>query len=269
MPRSSVVAMCVSMFAAAASFTLRADAAEPFLSDPAVVALRQRDCKRAVETVNTEVQSNEAIGLFVAARVLDEGLCVNKDPNGATAFFERGAGAGNTAAALGYAMKIGLGEGSAQDYRRAGDLCHGVGIDPKGRLSFYSLGYACTVGGVAGRLLRESLPLGAFRIPTPPAHVEFSPASGQFRIVSAPESLRADSTTGSYVRQRLVDPREAIEKAWREALASVPKPDPAELGSEVIDLPVDLDLTLEAPRGVESHGIGLIMQGEFHPTVPR
>jgi hypothetical protein len=245
-----------------------AGASEPLLSDPAVVALRKHDCKLAVHEANAEAQSNSGVGLFVAGRILDEGICVNKDSESAAAFFEKSADAGNTAAALGYAMKVGLGEGGAQDFRRAGDLCHKAGIDSKGRLSFYSLGYACTVGGLAGRLLRESLPLGAFRIPTPPARVEFSPASGEFRILSAPEALHADAPTGSLVGAPLVDPRRAIEKAWREAVASVPKPDPAEFGSEVIELPLDLDLTLEASRGQDRDaGRVRIMQGEIQQTL--
>jgi TPR repeat protein len=270
MAERSSVTMRVSIIAAGA-LALSAGAAEPLLSDPAVIALKQRDCKRAVQAVNTETRSDNAVGFFVAGRILDEGICVNKDPEGATAFFARGADAGNAAAALGYAMKIGLGEGGPQDYRRAGDLCHGAGVDSRGRLSFYSLGYACTVGGLAGRLLRESLPLGAFHTPTPPARIEFSPASGEFRILSVPDSLRAEAATGSFVGARLVEPRRAIEKAWREALASVPKPNAADLGGEVIELPLDLDLTLEAPRGQEGQGLERIdlMQTDFHPTTPK
>jgi hypothetical protein len=65
------------------------------------------------------------------------------------------------------------------------------------------------------------------------------------RIVSAPEALRGDAPTGSLRSETLVNPREAIEKAWREAIASAQKPDPANLGAEVVRLPIDLDTTLE------------------------
>ena len=54
-----------------------------------------------------------------------------------------------------------------------GICMHKAGIDPKSQVSFYSLGYACTVRAVAGRLQRESSPTGAFHTPTAPAIVEF------------------------------------------------------------------------------------------------
>jgi hypothetical protein len=241
----SVIAM--ASIAAALPLPVGSTNSPALLSDPIAKAVRRADCPKAVQELNSEVTSkNNATALFIAGRMLDEGICVKKDSSLATEYFARSAEVGDQSAAIDYAAKIGLGEGTAQDYLRAGDVCHKRGgIDVQGRLSFYSLGYACTLSGAASRTLRESLPKGAFRLPTAPAIVEFAPGSSQMRIVSAPEALRGDAPTGSLRSETLVNPREAIEKAWREAIASAPKPDPANLGAEVVRLPIDLDTTLE------------------------
>jgi hypothetical protein len=137
-------------------------------------------------------------------------------------------------------------------------------------MSFYSLGYACTVRGVAGRLLRETLPKGAFHIPTPPAMVEFRPSSSEIRVLSAPVAERGEARTGSWVRAPLVDARQAIEKAWRDALAAVPKPDAANLSSEVVSLPLDLDMTLELGRNAtpDQQDAERLLQGDMFTNRP-
>lgn len=235
------------------------------LSDPIAKAVRRADCSRAVEDLNSEVKSSDsATALFIAGRMLDEGICVKKDPGSATDFFGRSADLGNQSAAIDYAAKVGLGEGTPQDYLRAGDICHKSGrVDTQGRLSFYSLGYACTVGGIASRMLRETLPKGAFRLPTAPAIVEFVPASARMRIISAPESMRGQAPTGSYHSEPLVNTRDAIEKAWREALAAAPKPDAANLGTEVVQLPIDLDTTLEGSSNGAPQKIDQMLPGDL------
>ena len=181
---------------------------------------------------------------------------------------------GDSNAALEYATKTGLGEGIPQDYLQAGDMCHKAGIDPQHRLSFYSLGYACTVRGVAGRLIREKLPNGAFRIPTAPAIVEFNLRNSQMRIVSAPTALHAEASTGSHLGAPLVDTQQVVERAWRDAVATVPKPDAAKLDSGSVDLFLDIDATLEAGlhAAPSNHDVGKMLPGDIRinsGTLPR
>jgi hypothetical protein len=239
------------------------------VSNAIVTAIRRGDCSTAIKELNSEANSTQSqTALFVGGRMLDEGICVKKDPLAASQFFERSTELGDSNAALDYAAKIGLGEGTQQDYQRAGDACHKAGIDPQGKLSFYSLGYACTLRGVAGRLLRETLPKGAFRIPTAPAVIEFRPSTSEIHIQSAPKAERGDARTGSLMGAPLVDARQAIEKAWGDALATVPKPDAASLGTEVVSLPLDLDMTLEAGRNPTSGSNGQLLPGDFFTNRP-
>jgi hypothetical protein len=124
------------------------------------------------------------------------------------------------------------------------------------------------LGGVAARMLRETLPKGAFRLPTAPAVVEFVPATAQMRIVSAPEALRAEAPTGSLRGVALVNPREAIEKAWRDALGAAPKPDAANLGAEVVRLPIDQDTTLEGGALDAAKKLDQMLPGDLLLNVP-
>jgi hypothetical protein len=257
----AAMTLCASLFATAGTL----------VSNPIVVAVRHRDCSKAVRELNSGVESQDSqTALFLGGRMLDEGICVKKDADAATEFFARSTAMGDPNAALDYAAKIGLGEGAPQDYLRAGAICRTAGVDPRSRLSLYSLGYACTVRGIAGRMLRETLPKGAFQIPTAPAIVEFSPASSQMRILSAPKAELAEGRTGSFVRAPLVNTRQVIENAWRSALESVPKPDTANLGSELVEFSLDIDMTLEA--GLEatpnSQDISHMLPGDIHSNLP-
>lgn len=218
-------------------------------SNPVVVAVRRGDCDKAVQLVNPAVASNnDQTVLFLGGRMLDEGICVQKDPLEATQYFAHATDMGDQAAALDYAAKVGLGEGIAQSYVDAGNICHTAGLDPQNQLSRYALGYACTVRGIAGKLLRETLPKGAFRPHSGSALVEFNPGSAVMQVRSTPEVGRSEESTGSNMRHPLVDARQVIEQAWTDALAQVPKPDPAKLGNQAIELSLDVDMTLEAGR---------------------
>jgi len=257
---------------ALASFALCAmssAATATLASDPIVLAVRHGMCSKAVDELNAKIGLKDgSTALFVGARMLDEGICVKQDRELAAQFYARSMEMGEPNAALEYAAKVGLGEGEPQDYQRAGDLCHTAGLDPGGRMSFYSLGYACTVRGVVGRMLRETLPKGAFRIPTSPAVVEFSPGNSQWRIVSMPKAERAEARTGATIGVLLVNTQEVIEKAWRGALMAVPKPEAANLGSGMVEMAIDMDLTLEAgrddPRNTQNNG--QLFLGDVHGT---
>src|ERR1700735_2329434 len=67
---------------------------------PLVVAVRQANCGAAVKLVNAEGSTKDDRTAFVAGRMLDEGLCVKKDPEAATGYFARAADLGNRSAGL-------------------------------------------------------------------------------------------------------------------------------------------------------------------------
>jgi hypothetical protein len=248
----------------------------PLLAHPIVIAVRHGACDSAVKLVNPRVNSNDDLTAFLAGRMLDEGICVHKDSEAATDFFARAADLGNHLAILDYATQIGLGEGAEQDYERAGHICHIAGLDPDGQVAPYSLGYACTVSGVAGRLLRIALPQGAFRSDTGAVLVEFTPSVAEMRVRGIPQVSAGDAPTGTNVRPLLVNAHQAIEKAWNKALTAVPKPDASRLGDEVVVLSLDVDMTLErghVPEKTPINGngplhMGSLQNGDLRPISP-
>jgi len=223
--------------------------AASLLSNPIVDAVRHGDCGAAVDRLNiAALSNNDQISLFVGGRMLDEGICIKEDPVTAAQYFARAADMGDRDAALEHAAMVGLGEGTEQSYERAGDLCRIAGIDREGRLSPYALGYACTLRAIAGKLLRESLPKGAFRPGSGTVLVDFNPATAQMHIRSTPVVERDDSSTGSGVSLPMVNAKQEIQKAWGEAMAAAPKPDAAQLGNRAIELALDVDMPIEAGR---------------------
>lgn len=240
--------------AGCAAATLGAAAAAPaadastWRSSPAVrpvlSAMSHGDCTAAVKAGNAGVTSGEAPVLFVLGRMVNEGICTAQDRNAAASYFARATELGDHGSALDFATKVGLGEGVEQSYERAGELCRTGGLDPQGRLSRYSLGYACTVGGLAAELLRTSVPRGAFR--SGALRVEFTPGTGSMQIRSTPSVALGDEGTGSNLRHPLVDAPREITRAWKNALSQVPKPDTAILDKLSIEMPLDVDMTLES-----------------------
>jgi hypothetical protein len=222
---------------------------KPYSASPIAVAIKHGQCETASKLINTDVGSNDRQSAFLTGRLLDEGVCMQADPATAAHFFARAAELGDRNGVLEFAAKVGLGVGADQDYQRAGELCRAAGVDPKEKLSSYSLGYACTVRGVAGKLLRETLPTAAF---TPAAgataSVEFTVATRQIRILTTPHVTRVDPDIGSLVKHSMVDADKEIGRAWRDALTEVPQPDTSRLDSQAVELPVDVDMTLEVPR---------------------
>jgi hypothetical protein len=209
------------------------------------------DCTAAVKTGNEGVRSGDAPAVFVVGRMVNEGICTAQDRNAAARYFARATELGDSASALDYATKVGLGEGVEQSYERAGELCRTGGLDPQGRMSRYSLGYACTVGGLAAELLRMTVPRGAFR--SGALRVEFTPGTGVMEIRSTPSVALDDGGTGSNLRRPLVDAPREITRAWKNALSQVPKPDTTILDKASVDMPLDIDTTLES-AGVRTGG---------------
>jgi hypothetical protein len=217
-------------------------------SHPVVVAVRHGDCTAAVNYINQDAASNDAVTAFLAGRMLDEGVCVKQDPATATYFFERAANLGDHSATLDYAAHVGLGEDVPQSYERAGTLCREAGTDPKAELQTYALGYACTVGDLAAKLLRETLPKGAFRSNSGPLLVDFTPGTAQMHIRSTPGVGLEEAHTGTNLPRPLIDAPKEIEKAWRSAIAAAPSPDASSLGNNTVELTLDVDMTLEPGR---------------------
>jgi hypothetical protein len=219
-----------------------------------VIAVRRGDCEAAVKLLKPDVMLNDVQTAFVTGRMLDEGICVQKNTTAAAHFFARASDLGDKSAELDYGAKVGLGHGAAQDYARAGDLCRDAGLDPQAHLSRYSLGYACTVSVVAAKLLRATLPKNAFYGIKPVVLVDFSPASAQMQIRATPHVQLGEAATGSNLRVPLVNAPVEIEKAWRDAIAAVPKPDATQLENQAVQLPLDVDTTLEGGRAVLNTG---------------
>jgi hypothetical protein len=237
-------------------------------SHPVVVAIRHGDCAAAVKLLNADVLLNDDQTAFLTGRMLDEGICVQKNSAAAGQFFARAMDLGDKNAELDYGAKVGLGDGTQQSYERAGDLCRDAGLDPEARLSRYSLGYACTLRSVAGELLRETLPKGAFSGGTAAVLVEFSPASAQMHIRSTPHVRLGEAPTGTNMRLPLIDAQGEIEKAWRNAVAAVPKPDAAQLDNQTVQLSLDVDMTIEAGKDVLRNGaqpFRSLAPGDFMP----
>jgi hypothetical protein len=234
-----------------------------------VRTISRDDCDTAVVLAKHDTNGSDAEALFLIGRMVEEGVCVQQNGPVATALFSRAADLGNRDAALEYATQVGLGEGVQQSYERAGALCserHGAASQG---LSSYSLGYVCTLRGVASRLLRESLPRGVFVRNTGATQLEFNPAREVMHIRVVPRVARGELTTGSVIAPQLINAREVIDKAWSQALSSVPKPDAARLADQVVAVTLDLDLTIEGFRrqlGARQVQEGLLVPGDIHAT---
>lgn len=235
------------------------------MANPIVVAVRHGDCKAAAALINTDARFSDSQIDFLAGRMLDEGICVAEDHASAARYYAHGAELGDQSAALDYAEKVGLGEGASQNYEQAGQTCRAAGMDPQHLLSNYSLGYACTLRGLAGKLLRVSLPTGAFQPAAGAAvRIDFTPAAEKMRIRATPQVGSAGMVTGSIIARPLVDAKAVVENAWHTAQTSAPPPDAARLDSQVIELSLDVDNTLEAGRAAGQAGT----QETLHPLLP-
>ena len=236
---------------------------------PIVTAVHHQSCAAAIKLINPNVRDNDAPTAFLAGRMLDEGICVQRDPELAAHFFAHAAELGERAATLDYAAKVGLGVGTEPDYARAGELCRAAGVDSQKQLSAAALGYACTVASITGRLLRERLPAGAFTTVAGAAvKIWFTPASGALQITAMPPVGRSQPTTGSYIGHPVIDANEEIDKAWHKALQMVPVPAAARAETHSAALAIDVDMTLEQGHKSLPQGLQRLLPGDVHPTAP-
>ena len=251
-----------------------AGSAAPAATQPSrdvVKAIAHGDCEAAVHLANAGLRADDAQTIFLVGRMLAEGVCIESDVAAATPYFSHAAAQGLAAAEIEYALQVGLGAGVEQSYERAGDLCQKGGLERQGGgTSLYSFGYACTLRGLASRKLRETLPSGAI-LPGRAARVSFNPATGRMEIRSNPRVASVpDTTTGTFVQRPLIDAPSAIDKAWREALSAVPKPDAALLENAATELTLDLDMTLESGDGRSAHLLpnSTLMPGDIPVSLP-
>lgn len=229
---------------------------------PIIVALQRGDCDSAVKTANDGVFDVGEVALLVG-RMVNEGICTRRNPAAAAAYFEHALRLGTTGSALDWATKIGLGDGVQQSYERAGEVCRVAGVDPEGRLSRYSRGYACTLGGLTAELLRTTLPRGALQPGV--ALVDFTPSSGVMEVRGVPRAHVSEADTGTRVHRATVDAATEITRTWTTAVARVPKPDATILDKLTIEVPIDLDTTLETAAARVSTKSGLLQLGEAFP----
>ena len=243
--------------------------AAPAPPSRAVIAqIARGDCGSAVKIANDNFESDEPQLALLVGRMLDEGICTARDPAAALGYFARASALGAHAAAADYAAKIGLGEGAEQSYERAGEICQGAGLDPQRRLSRYSLGYACTVASVAAEQLRTSLPRGSFQ-PGGVVLVELTPADAGVRIRTTPPVALSDAAIGSNVRRPLIDAQREVTRALRDALTVVPRPDPARLDKLPVEVPLDVDMTLETTAAPRPGSPGVRLPGDIVPRAYR
>jgi hypothetical protein len=227
--------------------------------------IKRGNCKAAISLINPDPAANDREAAFITGRLLDEGICVQPDPANAAHFFARAAELGDRGGVFDFASKVGLGVGVEQDYQRAGELCRAAGLDGASHLSNYELGYACTLSGLTGKLLRTTLPTRAFQPAAGAvARVKLTPASGEIIVQVLPHVAAADVATGTRIPHPMIDAQHEILKAWRDAVSQVPPPDAARLDSQEVQLAIDVDMTLELERKAAAEHQERLLNGDIH-----
>ncbi len=218
----------------------------PLSQNAVAMAVAHGNCTDAVKQAKQDVEANQPQSIFIAGRMLDEGLCVEKNSAAAAKFFAHAGELGEQAAQLDYVAKVGLGEGATQDYADAGKRCRSAGLDAQNHVSDYALGYVCTLRGLTGRMLRETLPADAFQTTSGArARVEFNPSSGQLFVRASSKLTTSEPTVGSRIGVPLVNIQQVVEKTWQKAQEKATKPDATRVENQLVEVVLDLDLTLE------------------------
>jgi len=136
-------------------------------------------------------------------------------------------------------------------------------------LSSYALGYACTLRAVAGKMLRVTLPAGAFRPNSGDAIVEFNPGSADLRVKSTPQVAReSEAAIGSNIAKKRIHADREIKTAWEKARAMVPKPDPQKLDAKFVELSLDIETALESANADENVPAGMSTLDLLDPPKP-
>jgi hypothetical protein len=77
------------------------------------------------------------------------------------------------------------------------------------------------------------------------ARLEFNPVPGQLFVRAATPIAEGEPSVASRIRLPLVDIKKVVENAWHKALEKAAKPDAARLENQLVEVILDLDLTLE------------------------
>jgi hypothetical protein len=238
-----------------ALFTLTVALTSPLVQaapgvNPIATAVQAGDCKAAIDLVNKAALDKDAHGVFLGGRMQDEGGCVDVNREAASHYFEAAATLGDAQSMIEFAGNVGLGIGTSPNYERAGALCRSAGMDKNGKFTDYALGYVCTARAEAGHYARLGLSPGDIAAAGATAHVQFRAADGSVRVLSAPHILsREEASTGSRIRRPRVNVDDLVEDAVRKAVSHMPKADTARLGTDAVDLVLDLDMSVRINPG--------------------
>lgn len=189
-------------------------------------ALTEMECAPAVERINEGLEAKDREAMYALGQMHDEGWCVTRDAEKAVRMWRMAAEAGHPAAATDLALKIGRGDGVAQDYAAAGEVLRSAGVRIGG-VDFpdaYSLGYAYTWMRLTQRemaLVKDLSTLGA----TGFANVEFDPRKGVAQALSFRRTDGYEPTVGTRIDRSRSVVRDAVSQAADAARNKLAKPD--------------------------------------------
>jgi len=222
--RTQVAALAAALFA-----PMLAGAASS--SDYRLETLAKIDCEQSVKILQAGVDAKDPEALYSAGRLYDEGACVKQDNETAATLLLQAAKAGHADARLRVAVKVGLGEGTQQDYALAGSLLRGAELPVKvdGEVNDYTLGYAFTAlrtmqhDFLYPKVLADQRVIGS-------AEIKFDSKGANFEYGSFRRSANSDQPpVGTRVDKARASMAEAFTLAGTTALSRMKKPDPAQL----------------------------------------
>lgn len=211
-----------------AALPLAAQAAPP--SRYGMEVLTELSCDQAVARLNEGLDAKDVEAMHAGGQMYDEGWCVKRDATRMAQLWRAAADAGHSPSAAALALKIGQGDGVAQDYAAAGELLKKAGLKV-GEADFpdaYSFGYAYTWLRTTQRELRSSKELassGAQGL----ADVEFDTKRGAAQVVTFRRTDGGEAPVGTRIDRSRSVVRLALTAAAEAAVAKLSKPDPSRL----------------------------------------
>lgn len=225
-------------------------------ADYRLETLAKSDCEQTVKALQAGVEAKDPEALYSAGRLYDEGACVKQDSTTAAQLLLQAAKAGHAEARLRVAVKVGLGDGTDQDYALAGSLLRGAELPVKvdGEVNDYTLGYAFTALRAMQRDFLYPKALADQRV-IGTAEVKFATKDASFEYGSFRRSANSDQPpVGTRVDKARAPMSEAFNLAGMSALSRMKKPDASQLTaarvSERLSFgPNESELSLRATPG--------------------
>ena len=198
-----------------------------------VEAVMNLGCERGLARLETGMAAGNGHALSTAAQLHDEGTCVGRDPARAAALWQQALAAGHPDAPAALALKMGLGDGIAQDYAAAGELLQrgGVKLVADTAPDSYSLGYAYTWLQTVRQGLRYTRTMESAGVDGT-ADVGFDPRSGETRLLGFRRNRLVDTPVGTRIDRSRSVVGQAVSEAAEAARARVPRPDLARVGHQ-------------------------------------